>query len=79
MSGLKGADNKITQQINTKLSSRGIRTPCNVSVRTVGGDVTLSGTVQFSHQKIAAMKTANTIAGVRRVIDQLTVKAPQRC
>ena len=76
--GANGSDNKITQQVNLKIANRGIRTPCKVNVATRNGDVTLSGTVQFPHQKKAAVQAATGIQGVRRVNDMMTVLAPQR-
>ena len=71
--GAKGADQVITQQVSQKLANRGIRSPCKVNVATHNGDVTLSGTVQFAHQKSAAVQAATGITGVRRVTDQTTV------
>jgi osmotically-inducible protein OsmY len=67
-------DPKITQQINQKLGSRGLRPPCHVTVQTADGVVTLSGTVQYAHQKGSAVQVATPIKGVRRVVDQLIVK-----
>lgn len=72
MGGL-AADQTITNQVLLKLANRGLRSPCNVTVQTKKGEVTLSGTVQFSHQKTAAVQAATGCAGVRRVIDQTTV------
>lgn len=71
----KGSDSIITQQVNLKLSNRGIRSPCKVIVQTHNGDVTLSGTVQHSHQKSAAVQAASGVMGVRRVTDQTKVQA----
>jgi osmotically-inducible protein OsmY len=67
-------DRTITQQATQKLANRGIRSPCHVQVQTTNGDVTLSGSVQFAHQKGAAAQVIAGISGVRRVIDQLIVK-----
>ena len=67
-------DQAITQQLNNKLASRGVRSPCRVTVMSKNGEVTLSGTVQFAHQKGAARQIATGVSGVRRVIDNLTVK-----
>jgi len=67
-------DRTITQQASHKLANRGFRSPCHVEVQTKNGDVTLSGTVQFSYQKRAATQVVSGIMGVRRVADQMTVK-----
>jgi osmotically-inducible protein OsmY len=71
--GSLAADQTITNQVLLKLANRGIRTPCNVTVQTRKGEVTLTGTVQFSHQKVAAQQAATGVTGVRRVIDNTTI------
>jgi osmotically-inducible protein OsmY len=76
--GSIAADQTITNQIMLKLANRGIRSPCKVTVQTKKGDVTLSGTVQFAHQKTAALQAATGITGVRRVTDQTTVGVAKR-
>ena len=67
-------DHGISQQVTNRLASRGLNAPCRVVVQANGGEVTLTGTVQYPHQKLTAVKAANGIAGVRRVVDRLTVK-----
>ena len=52
-----------------------MRSPCRIAVASRKGDVTLSGTIQFEHQRIAALHAARGIDGVRRVMDQLKVQA----
>lgn len=71
-------DRTIDQQVTQKLSSRGINSPSQVTVQTRRGEVTLSGVVQHPHQKNSAVQVANSVMGVRRVIDNLTVKAVTR-
>jgi osmotically-inducible protein OsmY len=72
-------DRTITQQVGQKLANRGIRSPCHVQVSTSHGDVTLTGSVQFAHQKRTATQVVSGIAGVRRVVDQMIVKAVVKC
>jgi osmotically-inducible protein OsmY len=43
-------------------------------VQTSNGQVTLSGIVQYAHQRAAAVSAISGMVGVRRVIDQMTVK-----
>lgn len=69
-------DSDLTKQILGKLAERGIREPSRVTVRIRGGTVTLSGTVQFANQKQSAVRIATGIAGVRRVVDRLTLTPP---
>jgi osmotically-inducible protein OsmY len=68
-------DSTITRQVQGKIAGHGLGSPCRVAVATAKGQVTLTGTVQYPHQKTAAVQAANGIAGVRRVVDRLTVKA----
>jgi osmotically-inducible protein OsmY len=75
---LNNADTKLTQTIINKLAMRGIRTPCQVNVGVMQGQVTLSGTVTQSHQKIAAASVCSAVSGVKRVINNLIVKAAER-
>ena len=67
-------DSRITQIVTNKLASRGFASPCRLNVQTSNGQVTLTGIVQYAHQKSAAVSAISGMAGVRRVIDQMTVK-----
>jgi len=78
MSAQSNVDVKLMQLINSKLSMRGFRPPCSVSVACAGGQVTLTGTVTQAHMKQSAAQVAQGINGVKRVVNQLTVKAPER-
>jgi len=78
MSMNNNVDSKLVQQVNTKLAMRGIRSPCRVSVACRGGEVTLTGTVTQAHQKMSAANITQGVNGVKRVINQLTVKAQAR-
>ncbi len=78
MSAQSNADQKLTMLINNKMAMRGIRSPCRVTVTTSGGQVTLSGTVAQAHQKSTAVSVANGVTGVKRVIDQLTIKPAEK-
>jgi osmotically-inducible protein OsmY len=73
-----GADQKISMQVLNKLNGRGIRSPSIVTVNTKNGEVTLSGVVQYQHQKSAAVQAATGVTGVRRVTDQMTVGIKRR-
>jgi len=71
-------DAKILQYASRRLSSCGIRPPAKVTVTSVNGDVTLSGTLQYEHQRSSATQALSGVEGVRRVIDRLTVTPPQK-
>jgi osmotically-inducible protein OsmY len=66
-------DPVISQKINNKLSSLGIRAPCHVTVASKEGSVTLSGITQYEHQRHAAVRAIKGVAGVQRVVDQMQV------
>jgi osmotically-inducible protein OsmY len=68
-------DRTITRQVQGRIASRGLTSPCRITVDTAKGEVTLSGSVQHAHQKTTAVQAAQGIAGVRRVLDRLIVKA----
>ncbi len=72
------ADIKLTQSVINKLAMRGIRTPCKVTVTVEKGLATLTGTVTQPHQKIAAASVASSTSGIKRVLNQLVVKAAER-
>ncbi len=83
MSIERGEDRLILQRVNHQLSSRGIRNPCHVEASIKNGDVTLGGTIQYEHQRRAAVQAAtgatgvngvNGVNGVKRVTDQMRVK-----
>ena len=68
-------DDRINRTVTNKLATRGFSSPCRVTVQTSNGQVTISGTVQHAHQIGAATAAVSGMSGVRRVINQVTVKA----
>jgi osmotically-inducible protein OsmY len=70
-----GNDRTITQQVSQRLTTRGLRSPCRIDVQARNGEVTLTGNIQYPHQRAAAMQAASTAEGVRHVVDRLTIKA----
>ncbi|MHB1035236.1 MAG: BON domain-containing protein [Pirellulales bacterium] len=66
-------DRSITQKVDKELCSRGVRPPCHITVVTNKGNVTLSGTIQYEHQRRMVVHTARAVDGVQRVVDQLRV------
>ncbi len=67
-------DKTINRQVEGKISSRGLGSPCRILVNTNKGEVTLTGTVQRESQRTTAVQAATSIAGVRRVHDRMTIK-----
>jgi osmotically-inducible protein OsmY len=68
---VKIPDHSITQAVTQHLSNRGVRSPCHVIVATNQGNVTLSGTIQYEHQRHMVVQVTRGVQGVQRVSDQL--------
>jgi hypothetical protein len=78
MQNIQGSDKVITQQIHRELVDQGVAWPSKVGVESRSGEVTLSGSVQYFHQKKAAVGAAIGVAGVRRVVDEMTIDSRTR-
>ena len=70
-------DRAVLQKVNQRLCRLG-GAQTGVKASFVSGNIVLSGTVQFEMQRASGVKVATSIPGVRRVIDQLTVKPKER-
>jgi osmotically-inducible protein OsmY len=68
------SDTAITQQAHHMLTTHGFRAPCNIEVQTSRGVVTLSGTIEFDHQRIAILRVIHQIDGVSYVNDRMQVQ-----
>jgi osmotically-inducible protein OsmY len=66
-------DRTITRQVQGKIATRGLGAPCRITVATMKGEVTLSGTVRYAQQKQTAVQVAHGVSGVRNIVDRLTV------
>jgi osmotically-inducible protein OsmY len=66
-------DPVISQKVSETLSSVGIRAPCRVTVVSNKGNVTLSGTIQYEHQRHRTIRAIQAVAGVQRVVDHMQV------
>jgi osmotically-inducible protein OsmY len=76
----KPQDHAITQKVSQRLASRGMRSPCRIGVVTSRGNVTLSGMIQYEHQRRSAVQLTRGVDGVQRVLERLRVipTAPHR-
>lgn len=73
MGNVSLSDATISRNISRQLASSGLRSPCHIQVQTRNGEVTLSGTVQFVHQRNTAIQAIRTVEGVKRVVEKLKV------
>src|SRR5688572_6889520 len=44
-------DDTLLQKVSQQLSNRGLRSPCKITVAARNGDITLTGTLQYAHQR----------------------------
>jgi hyperosmotically inducible periplasmic protein len=72
--GRKIADAEITTAVKTKLATVKGVIANDINVDTTDGVVTLKGSVPDAAQKAKAQEVARDTAGVKRVVNQLTVK-----
>ncbi len=66
-------DAAITTAVKAKLAADKIKTLVRVSVDTVGGVVTLTGTVESADQKKHAEEVARGVKGVSKVVNNLQI------
>jgi osmotically-inducible protein OsmY len=66
-------DRTIDQKVNQQLSNRGMRPPCKVAASSKSGTVTLTGKIQYEHQRNVCTQTVRRVEGVKRIVDQLQV------
>jgi osmotically-inducible protein OsmY len=71
----KVSDQTIIQKATQQLSSRGMQSPCHIAVIAHSGDVTLSGTILYEHQRLTALHAVRGIDGVRRVVDHMQLQS----
>jgi osmotically-inducible protein OsmY len=67
----KVKDTVISQKVKEKLSGAGIRAPCQVTIVSTNGQVTVAGSIQFEHQRPVALRAIRGVTGVQRVVDQM--------
>jgi osmotically-inducible protein OsmY len=69
----KISDPMISQRVQEKLANMGIRAPCRVAVASNKGHVTLSGSIQYEHQRHTVLHAIRAVTGVQRVVDLMHV------
>jgi osmotically-inducible protein OsmY len=67
----KVKDSVISQKVKEKLAGAGIRAPCKVTIVSTNGQVTVSGSIQYEHQRPVAVRAIKGVMGVQSVVDQL--------
>ena len=68
-------DKRVSQKVQQRLSRTGLGSQSKITVHIRNGDVTISGALQYETQRRPVVQAIRSVEGVRRVVDQLQVKA----
>jgi osmotically-inducible protein OsmY len=74
----KVPDSAILKKVNERLGRAGTGGTARVTASVRSGQVTLAGTLQYEMQRAAMVKAANSVAGVSRVVDRMTIAEKKR-
>ena len=66
-------DQTVLKSVLQKMTRKGTSSS-RVTATVRSGDVTLTGTIDYEHQRRSVVSSATNIPGVKRVIDQLRVE-----
>ena len=69
-------DNVLYDTVKRKLANDQLVKGGNLDVDVKGGVVTIKGSVEYDNQKARAEKLTKKIAGVKSVVNQITVRRP---
>ena len=69
------SDKTILKKVNQRLSRTSIGSQSRVTATVRNGQVTLSGSIQYENQRRPAMRAANGVEGVSRIVDQMKLKS----
>ncbi len=69
-------DRTLLREVNKKLMRTGTQTKVTASIS--GGCVTLTGALQYEHQRRTLIRATTQVSGVRQVLDQMTVQTRRR-
>ena len=64
-------DKTVLKQVVQKLMRSGTGSRSRVTAAVRNGDLTLTGTLQYEHERRCVVKAISSISGIRRVIDQM--------
>ncbi|OHB76784.1 MAG: hypothetical protein A2W31_12610 [Planctomycetes bacterium RBG_16_64_10] len=70
-------DKTILSDISKRLARTGIGSGCRIMATIRGGQVTLTGQLQYETQRRPVVQAVNRVQGIRGVIDQITLMPPK--
>jgi len=73
----KVPDKTILKDVNKRLMRTGMGSRCRVTATVRGGQVTLTGQMQYENQRRPIVQAVNRVNGIRGLIDQMTAMGPQ--
>ena len=65
-------DKTILKDVNKRLARTGMGSRCRIAATVRGGQVTLTGQMQYENQRRPVVQAVNRVDGIKGVIDQLT-------
>ena len=71
-------DKVLLKNVSQRLMRLGGGTTGRVTATVRNGEVTMTGTIGFEHERRNILNTATAVSGVRRVNDQLRVEAKRK-
>ncbi len=67
-------DKTLLKKVNQRLMRAGLGSHSRVAAAIRNGQVTLSGSIQYEHQRRTILRAASGVDGVSQVVDKLTVQ-----
>ena len=69
-------DKALLKDVTKRLMRTGTQTKVTAAVSS--GAVTLTGALQYEHQRRTMIRAVNQVSGIRNVVDQMTVQPKKR-
>ena len=69
------SDKTILTKVNQRLARTGLGSGSRVTATVRGGQVTLSGNIQYEMQRRPTLRAADGVDGIRGIVDQLQVRS----
>ena len=70
-------DKTLLQSVLQRMTRKGASSS-RVKATVRSGDVTIAGTIDYEHERRSILSSANSVPGVKRIIDQLRVEKKKR-
>jgi len=71
-------DKTLLRSVTQKLAQRCSGSGSKINIDVISGTVTLTGVLAQEYQRKAIISSMNTVTGVKRVVDKMTVAPPKK-